>query len=76
VSDQPIVNTEQAEAWSDEGRHWAVHRDRYDAMSEGFNDRVLAAAAIGEADVVLDVGCGTGQTSRFGASSRSDGHPF
>ncbi|MER5646009.1 methyltransferase domain-containing protein [Streptosporangium sp. NPDC002524] len=63
-----IVNTEQAEAWNGyEGSHWADHQARYDAVNSGFNDHLLAAAAIGDRDRVLDVGCGNGQVTRLAA---------
>src|SRR3954471_7095204 len=63
-----IVNTAQAEAWNGyEGGHWAAHQSRYDAVNSGFNEHLLAAAAIGEQDRVLDVGCGTGQLTRLAA---------
>src|SRR3954454_17380587 len=62
------VNPPQAEAWNGyEGGHWAAHQDRYDAVNSGFNDRLLAAAAIGSQDEVLDVGCGNGQVTRLAA---------
>lgn len=63
-----IVNTDQADAWNGyEGEHWADHQDRYDAVNSGFNDRLLAAAAIADGDRVLDIGCGTGQLTRLAA---------
>ncbi|MET8155568.1 class I SAM-dependent methyltransferase [Sphaerisporangium sp. NPDC005289] len=63
-----IVNTAQAEAWNGyEGSHWADNHDRYDAVNNGFNDHLLRAAAIGEHDQVLDVGCGNGQVTRLAA---------
>jgi ubiquinone/menaquinone biosynthesis C-methylase UbiE len=63
-----IVNTAQAEAWNGyEGGHWAAHQDRYDAVNSGFNEHLLAAAAIGDHDGVLDVGCGNGQVTRLAA---------
>ncbi|MEU4410586.1 methyltransferase domain-containing protein [Streptosporangium sp. NPDC023963] len=62
------VNTEQAKAWNGyEGNHWADHQARYDAVNSGFNDHLLAAAAIGDRDRVLDVGCGNGQVTRLAA---------
>ncbi|HEV7932875.1 MAG TPA: class I SAM-dependent methyltransferase [Actinomadura sp.] len=65
---QSIVNTRQAEAWNGhEGAHWAENADRYDAMAGGINDPLLSAAAIGEHDRVLDVGCGTGLITRLAA---------
>ncbi|GAB2686403.1 class I SAM-dependent methyltransferase [Nocardia thraciensis] len=63
-----IVNTHQAEAWNGyEGQHWADNRERYDALVGGSNAELLAAAAIGTDDRVLDIGCGAGQVSRLAA---------
>ncbi|MBF6329977.1 class I SAM-dependent methyltransferase [Nocardia transvalensis] len=63
-----IVNTAQAEAWNGyEGEHWADHFDRYDAVNAGFNEPLLAAANVGGADRVLDIGCGNGQLTRLAA---------
>ncbi|MER5423282.1 class I SAM-dependent methyltransferase [Streptosporangium roseum] len=70
-----IVNTEQADAWNGyEGNHWADHQDRYDAVNSGFNDHLLAAAAVGERDRLLDVGCGNGQVTRLAARRARLGH--
>ncbi|GAA1578069.1 class I SAM-dependent methyltransferase [Actinomadura kijaniata] len=70
-----IVNTHQAEAWNGyEGRHWAAHHDRYDALNGVFNDTLFAAAAIGPRDRVLDIGCGNGQVTRLAARRARDGH--
>ncbi|MEV5705906.1 methyltransferase domain-containing protein [Actinoallomurus sp. NPDC052274] len=69
-----IVNTAQAEAWNGyEGEHWAGHADRYDAVNVGFNRFVLEAAAIGERDRVLDIGCGNGQLTRLAARTARSG---
>ncbi|MER6125254.1 class I SAM-dependent methyltransferase [Streptomyces sp. NPDC001795] len=63
-----LVNTAQFEAWNgDEGRHWSDRHDRWNAVNEGFNPPLLAAAAIGPEDRVLDIGCGAGQTTRLAA---------
>ncbi|XVQ13770.1 class I SAM-dependent methyltransferase [Spirillospora sp. CA-255316] len=63
-----IVNVDQAAAWNGyEGEHWAAHHDRYDTLNGAFNDRLLEAAAIGERDRVLDIGCGNGQVTRLAA---------
>ncbi|RKN39380.1 class I SAM-dependent methyltransferase [Micromonospora endolithica] len=61
-----IVNEHQAQAWNGyEGRHWADHQDRYDAVNGGFNAVLLDAVRPG--DRVLDLGCGTGHLTRSAA---------
>jgi len=68
------ANAEQAAAWDgDEGAHWVRHQHRYEAMTQGFTEPLLAAAAITETDRVLDVGCGCGQTTRLAAGRASRG---
>ncbi len=68
MNSQPIANTEQAEAWNtEEGAHWASQQVRYDALNGAFTPPLLDGAAIAEGDVVLDIGCGNGQTTRAAA---------
>ncbi|GGW54962.1 methyltransferase [Streptomyces lucensis JCM 4490] len=63
-----VVNTEQAHAWNgSEGAHWARHQDRWNAVNEGFNGPLLDAAGIAGHHRVLDLGCGSGQTTRLAA---------
>ncbi|MEV0745647.1 class I SAM-dependent methyltransferase [Streptomyces sp. NPDC050273] len=57
-----------AKAWNGPlGQHWAAHPDRYDAMLDGFDAALFDAAAIAAGDRVLDIGCGSGLTTRMAA---------
>jgi SAM-dependent methyltransferase len=59
------ANAEQARAWDgDGGRFWAEHADNFDASVRGYHRVFIEAARLQRYDDVLDVGCGTGQTSR------------
>ncbi|MGW7054764.1 class I SAM-dependent methyltransferase [Streptomyces sp. NPDC054887] len=63
-----VGNSRQAQAWNgEEGSAWARHQDRWDAVNDGFNQRLLDAAGIGERHRVLDIGCGAGRTTRLAA---------
>lgn len=67
-------NAEQAEYWSGRrGTHWVAHQDRYDRMVAPLSAHLLAGAAVGRTDRVLDVGCGCGQTTRAAARAASAG---
>jgi SAM-dependent methyltransferase len=68
-------NEAQLQAWDgDEGAYWAAHADAFDRSALPFHRRLLAAAAITEHDRVLDVGCGTGQTTVLAARAARDVH--
>jgi SAM-dependent methyltransferase len=67
-------NEAQRAAWDgDEGAYWAEHPDHFDRSIAAYHERLLAAAAIRSDDRVLDVGCGTGQTTRDAARAASKG---
>jgi tRNA G46 methylase TrmB len=69
-----VTNEEQARCWNgDEAAHWLVHEERYERMLVPFTDHLLTAAAIGGADRVVDIGCGTGSTTRAAARVAIDG---
>jgi SAM-dependent methyltransferase len=58
------ANREMAATWDgDEGASWAADADRYDRAVRDHHVALLAAAGIGPPDVVLDVGCGNGETT-------------
>ena len=70
-------NTAQAEAWDgDEGAYWAQHAERFDAAVAAYDPPFLDAAGIGSADAVLDIGCGTGHTTRDAARAAPSGSAF
>lgn len=69
-----IANTEMAAAWDGgEGDHWTEFADRYDAAGARIWQRFLDADLIRVDDRILDVGCGTGQSSRDAARIASSG---
>lgn len=69
-----IANTAQHEAWNGyEGAHWAEHDERWNTIVSSVNEHLFARAAVKPADAVLDVGCGTGQTTRMAARAASSG---
>ncbi|MDG4786130.1 class I SAM-dependent methyltransferase [Micromonospora sp. WMMD1102] len=69
-----IVNTDQAEAWNGpEAANWAARTDRDDPVNGALTETLLDAAAIEPGDRVLDIGCGTGDTTRRAASRAAPG---
>src|SRR3954447_7041030 len=61
-------NAEAAQAWDgDEGAYWAAHAEHFDRAVGAFHAGFMDAADIESGDHVLDVGCGTGQTTRDAA---------
>jgi len=67
-------NCDQLGAWDgDEGAYWATHADYFDRSVAEYHRRLLGAASITADDRVLDIGCGTGQTTRDAARAASGG---
>ena len=72
--DIEVVNTDQAAAWDGhEGDVWTEHADRYDRAGRRIWQRFAAANLIGQADRIVDVGCGTGHSTRDVARIASEG---
>jgi SAM-dependent methyltransferase len=68
------ANREQLRAWDgDEGAYWAAHADHFERALDHYDEPFFAAAAIGAADRVLDVGCGTGKATRHAARAATAG---
>jgi SAM-dependent methyltransferase len=71
VTDAVLIdpaNREQLKAWDgDEGAYWAAHADHFERAAARYDEPFFAAASVGGADRILDVGCGTGKTTRDAA---------
>ncbi len=68
-------NQEQSRAWDgDEGAYWAAHAEHFDTSVAEYHRRLMDSAAIEPDWQVLDIGCGTGQTTRDAARLASSGH--
>jgi SAM-dependent methyltransferase len=68
------ANVEQLRAWDgDEGAYWAAHPDHFERALDRYDEAFFAAAAIGVTDRVLDIGCGTGKTTREAARAATAG---
>lgn len=68
------TNAAQLSAWDgDEGAYWAAHADHFDRAVAPHHRRLLDAAAIGVGEHVLDIGCGTGQTTLDAARAATAG---
>ena len=69
-----IVNVEQAAAWDGpSGDAWVAREEFQNAALAAHTDALFAAADVRLGDRVLDVGCGTGDTTRQAARLAADG---
>lgn len=61
-------NEGQLRNWDgDGGAFWTSHADRFNEGVAAYHEQLLDAAAIGATSNVLDIGCGSGQTTRDAA---------
>ncbi|CRK61324.1 Methyltransferase [Alloactinosynnema sp. L-07] len=68
------ANAAQLDAWDgDQGAFWTARSDRFDDGVAAYQPHFLDAAAITPTDTVLDIGCGSGQTTRAAAHRASAG---
>ncbi len=67
-------NAEALRNWNgSDGSYWVTHEATFDASVRRFGPALFAAAAIGARDRVLDIGCGTGETTRQAARLTAGG---
>src|SRR5438874_1979251 len=71
---EPIANVDMADAWDgEEGDQWTQFADDYDNNFRSIWARFLETDPIARADRVLDIGCGSGQSTRDAARLARDG---
>ena len=68
-----VANVEMAQMWDGEAEEWIANADRYDATDRFINARFEAEVVIEPRDRVLDIGCGTGKSSRDAALRAREG---
>jgi SAM-dependent methyltransferase len=69
-----VANEGQIQAWDgDEGAYWTEHEEHFERAGRVYNAPLFRAAAIARDEQVLDVGCGTGETTREAGRLASSG---
>ncbi len=68
-----MSNEEQIEYWNDNaGLKWAEQQDVMDALLAPVTSLLIDAAAIAPGERVMDIGCGTGETSLIAIEAGAD----
>jgi SAM-dependent methyltransferase len=78
VTDYPFpvdaTNADQVREWDGgDGAHWAEHHAEYERLLGVFNVALLTASQVRADERCLDIGCGTGATTRALAARAVDG---
>jgi len=67
-------NAGQLQAWDGkDGDYWVAHAELFDQCIAAYDDRFLDAASIQSSNRTLDIGCGSGATTRADACLAVDG---
>jgi SAM-dependent methyltransferase len=70
-----VANVNAARDWDGpDGTFWAAHQMLFDDSVAAHHARLLDATAISPTDRVLDIGCGSGQTTCDAAQQAMSGH--
>src|SRR5690349_7174079 len=60
-----VANPEMAAAWDGpDGEHWATHTTHYERASMRHWDRLVSTVVVPATASVVDIGCGTGRSTR------------
>jgi SAM-dependent methyltransferase len=67
-------NAEQATEWDGaDGEYWATYHREYERLLGVFDSTLIGAGDVRSDDRILDIGCGTGATTRALAAHAGDG---
>lgn len=71
------ANVEQTRAWNGpDGDNWTLNEDWYNAAARYLTPPLFTAAAIAPAEHLIDIGCGTGETTRLAGRKARAGSAF
>lgn len=63
-SDSLLENADQVAYWNSEnGRKWALHQEGLDAIASKVKEHLLKRAQLVRNESIIDIGCGTGDTT-------------